>query len=72
MNRHGTPQSSQKKPPEGDFSESRCRMRNQPNSVSSLFFNDAAYFSEVLIELLAVPDACARPKVSRMAATKLP
>jgi hypothetical protein len=36
------------------------------------FFNDAPYFSEVLIELLAVPDACARPKVSRMAATKLP
>jgi hypothetical protein len=44
----------------------------QPNSVSSLFFNDAPYFSEVLIELLAVPDACARPKVSRTAATKLP
>jgi hypothetical protein len=36
------------------------------------FFNDAPYFSEVLIQLLAVPDACARPKVSRMAATKLP
>jgi len=32
----------------------------------------APYFSEVLIELLAVPDPCARPKVSRMAATKLP